>query len=525
MEWAFWPRYNLGVGDVDFYKCDTSQPIVIAASVSGFPDELLKESKFALYQRGLPLDGGGFGEDDDPKDGRRVLTVRLTIGSDLEPSWEVIKNNREPKRIGASDRAMIPVCVVGSGAGKDTTWGRHSLLQRYATSNSAMKSTSIEALRRLSTLELSDLDAATAELPKQVESFGVNVSGDSFVNRFLMTGAQLPSQAGLFDGDAPLALLGTGSRRLFSIAMGFRLSQNGSLVLVDEIESGLEPHRLCNLIQLLRAMGSDVHSHVIFTTHSPVALREMQSDELYAFHCLGGIAQSHPLASDDNEISNDVQAQLRKSAESFLAKRVVVCEGSTEVGVLRAIDCSIREKDDYGITAAGVAPSDAGGGKNMFKYARHFKDAGYDVCIFMDSDKPYEDDKKAMRDNGISVFDCDEGLFLEQQVFTDVDFEGVRELLYYVEKKIGKQRVGDQLRCQGLHLDEIFAPGQDGLTLVLRQRLGKIAGEKGWFKSVTGGEILGTIALKHLRVNEGPDGNTTLANHFAGISRWAIGQD
>lgn len=277
IEWAFWPRYALGVGDIDFYNCDTKQHIEIEATISGYPDELIGEAKFALYQRCLPSADVDYAKFDDPKDDEETaLTIRLQIDETLEPEWFVVKNSQEPRRIGAGDRAKIPVCVISSRHTNDMLWGRQSLLQRYAASNEAVKATSISAARELSHMELADLDEVTRTLAGKLAQFGVQITEDELANRFIMAGTSLPSQVGLFEGNAPLMYLGEGSRRLFSAGLAFNLANNGALILVDEIESGLEPHRLCNLIAKLRRSGANKDgtrpSQSIFTTHSPVVL-------------------------------------------------------------------------------------------------------------------------------------------------------------------------------------------------------------------------------------------------------------
>ena len=66
IEWALWPSWSLIVTDTDFYNSDTSFPIVITASITEIPKELMKEDKFGLYLRDYEkakMDG-----DDEPTD-------------------------------------------------------------------------------------------------------------------------------------------------------------------------------------------------------------------------------------------------------------------------------------------------------------------------------------------------------------------------------------------------------------------------------------------------------------------------
>ena len=61
--------------------------------------------------------------------------------------------------------------------------------------------------------------------------------------------------------------------------MQMKLHGGKKISLIDEIELGLEPHRVRGLIQRLRNAGQQI----LTTTHSPVVIRELNvaADELY----------------------------------------------------------------------------------------------------------------------------------------------------------------------------------------------------------------------------------------------------
>lgn len=491
--WVFWPRYSLGVGDVDFYGCDTSQAIAIEATFSGFPDELIKESKYALYQRCIPDSVDGFSANDDPKaDEPTTLTIRLEIDESLEPQWYIVKNSKEPKRISAADRAKIPVCAIDNHRTTDMLWGRYSLLQRFASSKEAVKATSISAARELSKMKLSDLDEVTKPVADAVAPFGVSVLQDELANRFIMNGASMPSQVGLFEGSAPLHYLGEGSRRLFSAGLAFNMASSGALILIDEIESGLEPHRLCNLISLLRGDSEKIPnaSQAVFTTHSPITLQEMNHYELYAVNRqVDGKAGVFRLAHADADINDELQGQLRYTPSTFLARRIYVCEGKTELGMMKALDEHRRHTSGVGLTAESVALSDAGGSDRMFKYAKHLKEAGYQPCIFMDSDvADYQQHKDDARNDGINVFDWDAGNMTELQVFLDVTDECVKKLVGLAAELKGEQPIRDQMRSAGMDFDSVLAMGV--IPEESRKVLGALAHKKSWFKQVESGKQL-----------------------------------
>ena len=53
------------------------------------------------------------------------------------------------------------------------------------------------------------------------------------------------------------------------------------MILIDELEHGLEPHRIVRLLGSLGAKGESPPLQVFMTTHSPVALRELAGSQLF----------------------------------------------------------------------------------------------------------------------------------------------------------------------------------------------------------------------------------------------------
>lgn len=534
LEWVFWPRYSLSVSDVDFFECDYDEPIEIEATFSGFPIELANEDKYCFYQRRINFDD----DHDEPQDDApTALTLRLTIESDLEPVWCMVKNGKEPRRVSASDRARLPVCVVGGSVDKDTSWGRYSLLQKYSSSKNLLKEPSIEAARKLAGIPLGELDEASAGIPSVVKPYGVPWDAeDSVSNHFVVTGGSLSAQANIFSGKVPLSRFGEGSRRLFSVGLGMGAAKEGALVLIDEIETGLEPHRLVNLIHKLKNPGTGAQPQCVMTTHSPVALRELEAGDLYAVRNAGGNARCSRLQTEENEINNKLQAQLRRSAEAFLTPRVIVCEGQTEVGLIRALDeHTSRERGGLGIASVGAFPFTAEGGNNMIDYADHLHRFGYQVCVLMDSDvdgkegAKLETGKKRLEGAGVPVFAWDVGLSLEEQVFKDISATGVKRLIELAGDRHDRNSIKSRLANKELDLDALL--NSDAFDEATREKIGLIAAGKvegnknkryGWFKSVGGGEEMGKIVL--MDENFGNDKCNSMSERLLELRQWAFGQ-
>jgi AAA15 family ATPase/GTPase len=59
-----------------------------------------------------------------------------------------------------------------------------------------------------------------------------------------------------------------------------RNASESSLLLVDELEHGLEPHRIIRFLGNLGAKNKDSKLQVFVTSHSPIAVRELAVGQL-----------------------------------------------------------------------------------------------------------------------------------------------------------------------------------------------------------------------------------------------------
>ena len=92
---------------------------------------------------------------------------------------------------------------------------------------------------------------------------------------------------GLHHDGIPLGAAGLGTRRLLALGLELVGTPEMARDLIDEIEHGLEPHRLRHLLRALRRKVASERSgrgQVIFTTHSRVALEELEPHEVAVVH-------------------------------------------------------------------------------------------------------------------------------------------------------------------------------------------------------------------------------------------------
>ena len=497
IEWALWPSWSLIATDTDFYNCDTSMPIDISVSITELSESLMKEDKFGLYLRDYAK--AFLGGDDEPIDGgTTILTIQLTIDDALEPKWNVITTRTDPKTISQKDRQQLSFGVVGFDYEKDFQWGRSSILQKYADSREALHSAFTQSMRAaIENTSLEALDQMAPTVKEVGKQYGVGFKGEIH-NRLLMQNGSYSTTVGVFDGKVPFAQKGLGSKRLLSIGMNVNACEDGTLVLVDEVETGLEPYRISTLIKQFRSQFKD-HGQLIMTTHSMSAVCECTVNEVCVCYNNDGELKLHRLSKKD-AIKADVQALLRTNPDAFLCKRVIVCEGKTEVGLLRAFDSYLVGKGTGRFAHYGVTAIPGGGGDNFFQLALLLHECGYDVAILMDSDIPEEEfQKQLMREKGIPVFDWESGYAIEEQIFQDVSLECIDDLLAIAVEEHSFDKVianfnrffkPDEIPCS-VENEEITV--YEDISFEERIKIGKVAKHKRseWYKNTSKGEMIG----------------------------------
>jgi putative ATP-dependent endonuclease of the OLD family len=174
-------------------------------------------------------------------------------------------------------------------------------------------------------------------------------------------------------------------------------------VLIDEIEYGLEPHRLLHVLHRVKQRTAAGRGQVIVTTHSPVAVQALQAADICVVRSVDGetTVRQVPDAVDE------VQGALRACPAAVLSRKVVVAEGKTEVGMARHL---IRQWDAERVganhpshAALGTSLVD-GVGTTAPARARVFQDLGISALLLCDNDdRAIDADVADASANGVGV--------------------------------------------------------------------------------------------------------------------------
>jgi hypothetical protein len=307
------------------------------------------------------------------------------------------------------------------------------------------------------------------------------------------------------------------------------------IALVDEIEHGLEPHRIARLLAYLGSAPLGTHKadeggvmtiappQVFMTSHSPVVIRELKAADLRAFRNSNGIVTVGNIVGSP-ETMDEAQRHLRSNPEAFLAPRILVGEGKTECGLLRGLDTLWASVGANSFAYQGVVAVNGGGVPAATTFARHLSDLGYGVLLLLDSDQPPpEATLSELRAKGCQVEIWPDVCSTDERLFLDLPWPAIRKLVGLAVGFDGADRI--------LHTINGALPEEEKLTTTefpatwetdeFRRVLGRSAKtkDKAWFKDIARGEAIASVIFPVLgEISERP-----LATGLKAIRQWVDG--
>ncbi|SOY93384.1 conserved hypothetical protein [Cupriavidus taiwanensis] len=437
-------RHNITFDDTDFFEGLTRDPIFVAATFTDLPVELKRDDKY-----GLALSGwGANGFAPEPSEAQGVqaaLTLRLDVDSTLEPRWSVHVERAglvdASTALSFQDRKYFAPARLGTYADRHLSWGRGSSLQKVSAHPEQLPATLNELMRSTRATFAKDSAAVFDDVIKAVqpdmEGLGVRLQTGLVANLDRASLSINASGVSLHDGDVPLRCAGTGTTRLAVAALQSAQAAERRFLLVDELEFGLEPHRVSLLINHLRARTATT-GQAFVTTHSPVVLREAKFDEVHV--CRRDKSGVLNILAANEAVTSplDSKRYVRDKGEALLATSVLVCEGQTEVALLKGFS-STRSVD---FQSRGVVFVDGGGDPSCFGVAMHFARMGYRTALLTDSDKVMDPKiPDALKGAGVSHFRWGQQNCTEVELFSGLPVLFRQQLLELVAEQMELQRL------------------------------------------------------------------------------------
>lgn len=512
IEWALYPYWYINVNDCDFYNCDVNNNINIEITIGDLPEEFIKEESFGLYLR---KDVENKNCDDEPDENEEsFITIRLEINKYYEQEWTVINNRLEGKKISTKDRMRLSVGRIGEYFYKDFNLGKNSVLKKYGDDFENLDKSILNVYRKIKEdMDISDdeeLKKIINNITEATKEYAISPN-DVFNAKIDIKNSELGySNINIYDGKVPVMANGTGTKRLMSSAMNISKLNLNSIVLIDEIEYGLEPYRLRRLIRNLKDLKEN--RQVIFTSHSPISIVEVNSSNIVICRSIHG-------KTECIDVPHDLQSTIRKLPEALLSKKVIITEGKTELGLVSSLDKKWA-KDDKFIEYYGVSIVDGCGGTQACERAKELKKLGYDILVLIDSDEPNalkmaEEIKKS----GIKVISWDDYVSTEERIFLDMPKEKIQSLIdvcieLYTEETIKQWIKLEITKDTSQYVDiEKFLGEKEA-----RKILGKVSKERKWFKRIDKGEILGDIIREYYDLF---DSNKDIIKKLEQVKEWS----
>ncbi len=530
IEFCFMPAWNPRVNDADFYDLNPENTVCIEAVVGDVPQSLLSDTKFGLDAKGWHPEDGLI---DEPIDGtEKVLHVRFRMDKTLEPSWFVLSTNHpDGIEFRSKERSAIGVTRIGTYVDRQLTWSRNSMVSKIIEDMNTEGFTEVlaSAVRnaRAGLCEgeaLEPLKNASQRVADLSASLGVSPNA-SFEPKLDVNAIQLDiGGMSLHDGNVPVGRAGMATKRLVSLALQIELAKKGGIALIDEIELGLEPYRIRHLIQNLKMRlqpttdGENQEmklGQVFMTTHNTTVIAELDATNLHVTRRSDEEVRIFP-------VDQGLQDVVRGASEALLNKKVIICEGPTEVGLMRSLDKCWQTADRLPAAYSGIVFID-GKGSNAPKYAEKLRSLGYEVLFFGDSDEPITPTKEDLERIGVETAIWPGQSATENQIFFDLPWPSVCELLNFAGEKEESGFTGIRDATQAKRTnppDQLPTELEQWLeTDDLRIAIGKVAKAKKWFKRTDYGEKLGAVTFQALEEIAEKDLSRTINK----IRRWIDG--
>lgn len=506
------PRSYILADDCDFYNLNIEEPIRITVTLVGLPPHFKTEDRYGLHLRGWDQTSGEVV--DEPARGlEEALSISVGIDQSLEVRWSIYKDRidppeSDPPALRYKDARQLATNRLGPYAEKHLGWGRTSVLTRIGESGEGFNLQIAEANRAArSSFKAGDKGVFKTALDRAEQLsklFSVPVRG-KLTAQLDVQGVNITSGGiSLHDADLPLRRLGTGSARLIVSALQHDAGPL-HIALIDEIEHGLEPHRVARLLKHLKSPRTDESAsqpQIFATTHSPVVIRELVAADIFAVRSNAGSTTVASVSATARDVST-AQRHLRGTPEAFLARKVIVGEGRTEQGLARGLDewWSTNGYDSFALQ--GVVAIDGGGKDKAPLVAEHLRDLGYEVLLLLDSDEPPNADAlKRAKDKGAIVLQWPDGCSTEERIFLDLPWACIRDALWLAVEFHGKASVmaamDNALKAAELPTATAARLEADRDTKEVRAVLGRVAKGKSWFKDITRGERLALVIAPFL---------------------------
>ena len=533
------PSNSMVLSEADYsgQQCRVGDGFIIRAAVSlPTSSDIGQQAKFAWPWQWdgenavIPVCTQNDG-DDIPVTDQPVYCLQVSGTPDLEINWEIVQPNDEIDLLSAAVRRKIGLVRLSGDDRNDRdlrlVYG--SALDRLLADNGLRSRIG----QRLAHIDLQDDLSREARIA--LRELDETLERESLPHKLELgltssRGLSIGALTGLLASQSekvllPLTSWGAGTRRMATLQIAAAAESSTRITVVDELERGLEPYRVCKLIATLQ--GDASQSFV--TTHSAIAIGAATAAHLWYLDASGNIGKLP---------QQRIVSLQRRDPETFLSRFSIICEGQTEIGFISYL---LEKATDGQFRDQGIHLADGQGNEYTLSVLETMASAGLSFAGLADHEGNatgrWQTLKTQMNER---LFQWKMGC-LEENIIKLVDAENLAELIKDEDGEFNGDRLrtlAERLGCEGKDLDTIQsaaqAQGKELRTLIIEAATGNTDGapteekkawknshSKKWFKSEAGGREL---AAKMFALDVWPALKPVLLP-FLNAVRMAAGQD
>ena len=433
-------------------------------------------------------------EPDAPSDLLAVYLLRVRGTSDFDLAYEVLQPDDTVDHFSMTTRRRIGLVRLGGddrndrdlrliqGSALDRLVADKTLRSRLGQKLGEGKIE--EHLKETSKTSLESLETTfkTQSLPT---GLGLGLTGGQGLSLNALVGLTA-TKTGV---KLPLTSWGAGTRRLAAIEIASAHQGENPIVVVDEVERGLEPYRQRMLLADLQTSGSQV----FLTTHSSSALSAATDAGVWYMDFKGTIG----------ELPSSLNFHRKADPEAFLSTITIVAEGKTEYGF---VDCLLKRAIAEHRLDRGIWITDANGNDPALTILEGLANGGLKVAGFVDNEGKFPTKWAAIKTKlGNLLLRWTTGC-LEENVFAILPTEQLEDFIKDADGDSGERlrTLADRLGITDKSFAAIKAKAPDLRKLIIEaataavpdsvvdkevKKAWKKHGQR-WFKSIEGGNEL-----------------------------------
>ncbi|MHB8799995.1 MAG: ATP-dependent nuclease [Thermoanaerobaculia bacterium] len=434
---------------------------------------------------------GAAASDDDA-----VYRLRVRGTEDLDLEYEILQPDETTVHLSVAIRRRIGLVRLGGDDrnDRDLRLVRGSALERLL-GDKTLRSRLGKRLAEVDVTEELASDARTqlTELGAtfKVRALPTDLSLGMTGGPGLSLNALIGLTAARESAQLPLSSWGSGTRRLAALEIAAVRQGDAPIVVIDELERGLEPYRQRSLVARVAARPSQV----FLTTHSAAVLEAASEATLWYLDARGKIGC----------LATKTAAHRFADPDAYLARLPIIVEGATEVGFVTAL---LERRVVPDLLQEGIVVSDGGGNDSALGLLDALSVAGLSVAGFVDDEGRSPTAWTRVKDRlGPLLFRWGTGC-VEANVIPLVPDDKLEAFLTPPEAAAGERlrTLQERLGLAEKDFATIRANAPDLKRLIIEAATGSIPPEKHglpdtekkawkshgqkWFKSVAGGQEL-----------------------------------